>query len=199
MNIAAARRLRLLVAAAAAAVALAACAPITKVATGEAVVRDRIAVTVTTPWNQFERGLGDNTPVWTTEGITVDALQFYVGIKDGELIAPTPAQPKGVVPLAFRRGMQPADVVALYQALWTRDGSTFALEKLEPADFLGGGFRFDYALTRKVDDVRLSGTAWGAVRNGELFLINFSAPRLGFYPRLKPQAEALARSARVKG
>lgn len=198
MSLVAARLLRLVVAAAA--VTLAACAPITKVATGEAVVRDRLAVTVTTPWNQFERGLGDNTPVWTTEGITVDALQFYVGVKDGELIAPTPSQPKGVVPLAFKRGMQPADIVALYQALWTRDGSTFALEKLEPAEFVGGsGFRFEYALTRKVDDVRLRGTAWAAVRNGELFLINFSAPRLGFYARLAPQAEAVARSARVKG
>jgi hypothetical protein len=178
---------------------LAACAQVTKVASGETVLRNRLAVTVTTPWNQFERGMGDNTPVWTTEGITVDALQFYVGLKDGELIAPTPSEPKGTLPLAYKAGMQPADVVSLYQGLWTRDGSSFALEKLEPAEFLGGtGFRFEYTLTRKLDEVRLRGVAWGALRNGELFLINYSAPRLGFYARGIGQVEALVKTAKVK-
>jgi hypothetical protein len=178
---------------------LAGCAQVTKVASGEAVVRNRLAVTVTAPWNQFERGMGDNTPVWTTEGITVDALQFYVGLKDGELIAPTPSEPKGTLPLAFKATMQPAEVVALYQSLWTRDGSAFTLEKIEPADFLGGrGFRFEYALTRKLDDVRLRGVAWGTVRYGELFLINYSAPRLGFFARGLPPVEALVKTARVR-
>lgn len=182
------------------AVTLAGCAAVSKVSTGEAVVRNRLAVTVDTPWNQFERGLADNTPTWTVEGITVDALQFYVGIKDGELIAPTPNQGKGTLPLTFRSTMQPADIVALYQGLLTRDGSSFNLDKLEPTDFLGTrGFRFEYSLTRKTDDVRLKGQAWGAVRNGELFVINYSAPRLAFYPKYVGRVEALVKTAKVKG
>lgn len=182
------------------AVTLAGCAAVSKVSTGEAVVRNRLAVTVDTPWNQFERGLADNTPTWTVEGITVDALQFYVGIKDGELIAPTPNQGKGTLPLTFRSTMQPADIVALYQGLLTRDGSSFTLDKLEPTDFLGTrGFRFEYSLTRKTDDVRLKGQAWGAVRNGELFVINYSAPRLAFYPKYVGRVEALVKTAKVKG
>ena len=66
------------------------CAAVSKVEKGEAVIKNRLAVQVVEPWNQFERGLADNTPTWTHEGITVDALQFYVGVKDGELLAPTP-------------------------------------------------------------------------------------------------------------
>ena len=66
------------------AVALAGCATVTKVDSGETLVRNRLAVQVSEPWNQFERGFADNTPTWTLEGITVDALQFYVGVKDGE-------------------------------------------------------------------------------------------------------------------
>jgi hypothetical protein len=183
-----------------AAFVLAGCANVSKVATGEAVVKNRLAVTVEAPWNQFNRGIADNTPTWTFEGITVDALQFYVGIKDGELIAPTPSGGKGALPLAFKSSMQPADVVSLYQGLFTRDGSSFTLDKLEPAEFVGTrGFRFEYALTRKLDEVRLRGVAWGAVRNGELFLINYSAPRLGFFPRYVPQVEKIAQGARVKG
>lgn len=182
-----------------AALVLAGCAQVTKVASGDTVLRNRLTVTVTTPWNQFERGLGDNTPVWTIDGITVDALQFYVAVKDGELIAPTPSEPKGLTPLAFKAAMQPADIVSLYQGLWTRDGSAFTLEKIEPAEFAGGpGFRFEYHLVRKLDDVRLRGIAWGAVRNGELFLINYAAPRLGFFPRGIGAVEALVKTARVK-
>ena len=182
------------------ALALAGCAAVSKVNTGETLVRNRLSVTVDTAWNQFERGMGDNTPTWTVEGITVDALQFYVGIKDGEPIAATPNNGKGVLPLKFHANMQPADIVALYQGLFTRDGSSFTLDKLEPAEFVGTrGFRFEYSLTRKVDDVRLRGVAYAAVRNGELFVINYSAPRLAFFPKYAAQVEALARTAKVKG
>ena len=179
--------------------ALAGCAAVSKVNTGDSLIRDRLSVTVDTAWNKFERGVGDNTTVWTVEGITIDALQFYVGLKNGELIAPTPREGKGMLPLAFKSDMQPADIVSLYQGLLTRDGSAFTLDKLEPASFVGtNGFRFEYSLTRKIDEVRLRGVAWGAVRNGELFLINYSAPRLGFFARHIGQVEKLAASARVK-
>jgi hypothetical protein len=171
-----------------------------KVDSGETVVKDRLAVQVASPWNKFERGDADNTTTWTVDGVTVDALQFYVGVKDGELIAPTPSSGKGREPLAFKSSMQTADIVALYRSLFTRDGSAFTLDKLEVAEFVGTrGFRLEYSLVRKVDDVRLKGLAYGAVRNGELFLINYSAPRLAFYPKNVAQVEALAKSARVKG
>jgi len=184
------------------AAALAGCAtppPITAVDSGEKLVKQRLVVEVATPWNQFERGAFAQVPMWTHEGITVDALQFYVGLKNGELIAPTPKEPKGQRDLAFKSGMQAAEIVALFQGLWTRDGSSFTLDKLEPAEFVGEqGFRFEYTLLRKLDEVRLQGVAWGAVRNGELFAITFSAPRLAFFPRYKAQAEAIAASARVR-
>jgi len=178
---------------------LAGCAAVTKVDSGEALIRNRLVVQVVEPWNQFERGLADNTPTWTHEGITVDTLQFYVGVKDGELLAPTPTGRKGIEPLTFRAAMQPADVMVLLQSLLTRDGSSFSLDRLEATEFVGTrGFRIEYSMVRKLDEVRLRGVAFGAVRNGELFLINYSAPRLAFYPKHAAGVEALARSAKVK-
>lgn len=120
------------------ALVLSGCAAVTKVASGDAVVGNRLALKLDTAWNQFEQGLGNNTPTWTVEGITVDALQFYVGIKDGQPITRLMDNDKSKKPLNFRADMQPADIVALYEALLTRDGSSFQLEKLEPASFLGG-------------------------------------------------------------
>ncbi|MFM8900267.1 MAG: hypothetical protein ACKOF9_10020 [Burkholderiales bacterium] len=175
------------------------CAMVSKVNTGEIVVRDRMTVTVKDAWNQFEAGMADNAPTWTKEGVAVDALKFYVGIKNGDLIAPTPAG-QNAKPLAFQSSMKAAEVSALYQALLTRDGSSFTLEKLEPTSFAGSpGFRFEYSLVRKQDDVRLRGIAVGAVRGGELFLIHYSAPRLAFFPKYAPQVETLIQSARIKG
>jgi hypothetical protein len=176
------------------------CAAVSKVATGEVVMKDRLVLTVDKPWNQFERGLGDNTPTWTQEGITVDALRFYVALKDGDLIAPTPSQPKGAQPLAFKAGMGPQQVAKLFEGLYARDGSSFTLDRIEPAPFAGQpGFRFEFSSVRKSDDVRLRGLAWGAVRNGELFLISYTAPQLAFFPRGRADAEAIARSARLRG
>lgn len=178
---------------------LSACAHVSKVATGDTVLKNRLVVKVDTAWNQFDRGTDDDTPTWTVEGITVDALKFYVGVKEGEAIAPPAPGQKGGVPLTFHAGMQPGDVVGLYQSLLTRDGSSFTLDKLEPAEFVGAkGFRFEYSVVRKTDDVRLRGVGYGAIRNGELFAITYSAPRLGFFAKHATQAEVLAKSARVR-
>jgi hypothetical protein len=175
------------------------CAQVSHVATGDVTLRERLTVTVDKAWNQFERGVGDNTPTWTQDGITVDALRFHVALKDGALIAPTPSEPKGTKPLAFRSTMQPAEIVGLFEAAFTRDGSTFQLERLTPQTFAGHpGFRFDFSAVRKYDEVRLKGVGWGTVRNGELFVISYTAPRLSFFDRHLASAEAIAKSARIK-
>lgn len=182
-----------------AAMLLSSCAQLSQVATGQVVVGGRLVVDVDKAWNQFEYQLNDGTPTWTQQGITVDALKFYVGLKDGALIAPTPSEPKGQTPLAFKSGMQAADVVALFERLYSRGGSTFTLDKVVPMPFAGGnGYRFEFSSIRKSDDVRLRGVGWFVVRNGELWAITYTAPRLAFFPAGIGEAEAIARSARIK-
>jgi hypothetical protein len=179
------------------AIALAACAQLTKVSSGDKTIAGKLAVHTDVAWNQFERNV--DVPTWTLDGITVDALQFYVGIADGATIARS-ASGSEARPLTFHSSMQPADIVALYQGLWTRDGSTFTLDKLSPAAFVGAnGFRLEYTLVRKVDDVRLKGVAYGAVRDGQLFVINYAAPRLTFFPKHIAKVEELMQSAHVVG
>lgn len=178
---------------------VAGCAQVSHVATGQVVVRQRLLVDVDKAWNQFEFTLNDGTPTWTQEGVTVDALKFYVGLKNDALIAPTPSEPKGVPALAFKAGMQAADVVALFEKLYSRGGSTFKLDKVTPETFVGvPGYRFEFSSIRKDDDVRLKGVGWFAVRDGELWAITYTAPRLAFFPAGIGAAEAVARSARIK-
>lgn len=189
---------RLLIALATAAV-LAGCANVAKVGAGDAVIAERLVVPSDAAWNQFNPPFvqGKAVAMWTQEGLTIDQLNFYAGLKDGEELAA--AQTKEQRALVFKAAMQPHEVVALFESLYTRDGSSFTLDKLEPAQFLGQrGWRAQFTVVRKFDEVRLSGSAWGTVRNGELYAMTFSAPAAGFHARLAPRVEKLALNARFK-
>jgi hypothetical protein len=94
--------------------------------------------------------------------------------------------------------MQPDEIVAMFEGMLTRDGSSFKLVKLEPASFGEKGFRFEYQLIRKVDNVQLSGIGYGSVSKGELFAIVYLAPRLTFFSRHQGRVEQIARDARLK-
>lgn len=182
--------------------ALAGCVSVAKVDSGDRPIGDRLVVTIDGPWNQLNAPNLGPAQTWTMEGLPVDQLLLYSGIKNGQVIhAERTAAGSGPKPkvFAFRSNMQPDEIVAMFEGMLTRDGSRFELVKLEPAPFGGGkGFRFDYALTRKIDNVQLSGIGYGTVSKGELFAIVYMAPKLAFFARHVARVEQLCRSARVK-
>lgn len=178
---------------------IAGCATVSKVEQGDQVVADRLVVRLDGPWNKFENIAGFPVPTWTIEGITVDRLQFFVGIKDGDLLVPQSTAAAEKRPLTFRASMQPHEIAALFQSMLTADGSTFTLDRLDPANFLGGpGVRFDFSLVRRIDEVRLSGFCYARVVSGQLYAILYQAPRLGFYPRYQARVEQMARGAALR-
>jgi hypothetical protein len=173
-----------------------ACANVAKVSTGENLVGDRVMLKLDAAWNQVNAGQRKSV-LWTQDGIPLDALEFWVGIKDGDALAEVTRDKR---PLNFKAGMAPHELVALFEGLYGHDGSTFKLLKLAPADFLGGkGIRFEYEVLRKADDVATLGVAWALVQGNELFAMTFTAPRLGFFARHLPKVEQAAASARLKG
>jgi len=181
--------------------ALGGCVSVAKVETGTRPVGDRMTVQLEGAWNHINApGLGP-AQIWTMEGLTVDRLMFYSGIRDGQIVnAELPgAAGQQLKNFTFKSSMQPDEIVAMFEGMLTRDGSTFKLNKLEPATFGGlKGFRFEYAVTRKSDNVQLAGFGYGTVSKGELFSVMYLAPRLGFYPRHAPDAEKIGRSAVIK-
>lgn len=179
-------------------VMLGACATVDKVEKGDRALGERLRVVIEGPWNHLNiPGLGP-AEIWTMEGITVDELKLYPGIKDGQLIHGASGAPNAKN-FRFAAAMKPDEIVALFEGSLTRDGSKFQLLKLEPTQFAGEpGFRFEYALTRKVDNVQLNGLGYGAVSKGELFAIVYSAPRLTFFARHRDRVEQIAKSATLK-
>lgn len=184
------------------AVMLTACATATKIESGDRKIGDRMSITLEGAWNQISApGMnGPNSQTWTMEGLPVDQMLIYAGLKDGEALHAAPAAGANKKSFAFRAGMQPDEIAALFEGMLTRDGSTFKLLKIEPSAFGGGkGFHFEYSLIRKTDNVELAGTASAIVSKNELFAIVYQAPKLVFYPRHKERVARIMHSARLQG
>jgi hypothetical protein len=164
--------------------ALAACATVAKLQSGEQAIGDRLVVTFDGAWNE----VGEQT--WTREGLPIDELRVFPGIRSGEPLA-------AGGPL-FSSALPHAEIPALFGKFLSSDGSVFTLRKVEPCDFAGGGYRFEYSLRRKLDDVELAGVGYASVRRGALFAMLYSAPKLVFFDRYKRAVENMAQTARVK-
>jgi hypothetical protein len=162
-------------------VALSGCATVNKMESGNQNIGERMTLTLEGAWNHVALPNQGPGQTWTMEGLPVDTLLIYSGLKDGEAIP----RPGAGGPKSFN-----------FRAL---DGSQFQLTKLEPATFGGEkGFHFEYQLVRKLDGVTLSGMGYGTVSKRELFALVYQAPRLTFFSRHQDRVEQIARSARVK-
>ncbi len=186
-------------------VLLSACASVQKIESGDRTVGERFQITLEGDWNQVKAPniSPPNSETWTMEGLPIDQLLLYTGLKNGQAVhAVSPAQSNANPPpktFEFRSTMQPDEIVGLFEGTFSRGGSVFKLVKLEPAAFAGGkGFRFEYAITRKVDNVQLSGVGYGLVDKGDLYAIVYQAPRMAFFARHQGRVEQIAKSARLK-
>lgn len=196
------------VALALAAALVAGCATVEKME-GDQVVNGALAVHLTQAWNKVEAREGDPYETWTQEGIPLDHLRFWGGVKPGQALMVRPMffsraadsrEPR--VP-TFRTGLSPEKLVSLFEELYASVG-TVTVTRVAPALFAGQkGVRFEFMLARRADDLDMRGVGWVAVRpdkdyGEQLYAAVFAAPKLAFYDRLLPLAEAVVQSARIK-
>ena len=174
---------------------LAACATADKMERGEQTVGERLVMKLEGPWNRVELPEMSPAEVWTMEGLPVDQLLVYGGVRNGQAVN---LSIRGSKSFAFRSTMQPEEIVAMFEGMLTRDGSQFKLSRLEPVSFGGGrGFRFEYSVIRRADGAVLSGVGYGTVSDGELFALLYHAPRLTFFPRHRGAVEQMARATHI--
>ena len=189
--------------AAVALVALGGCAQqLVKVEPGQVTVRDAITVKADIPWNRFQLQFPLSvapgaSEVWTQDGITLDALAFFVGIENGKTLGAAISTNKKLP--QFRSAMTPGEIVELYEQMVTQDGSAFALQRVAPGRFGGQpGFQFAFTITRRSDGVLLKGMAQGAVVKDKLYLVAFTAPAMYYYERHLRDVAPLVASAQIK-
>jgi len=169
--------------------------PVMTMQSGEQPVGDRLVIALDGSWNRIKTT--GPAQQWTMEGLPIDDLMIYSGLKDGEAIHAISGSAK---PFVFHSVMLPDEIISLFEGMLTRDGSTFQLTKSEPATFGGvKGYHFEFKLVRKVDSVELTGLGYGAVSNGELFSVVYVAPRITFFARHQGRVENMVRGAQIKG
>lgn len=186
------------------AITLAGCTSIARVE-GEQVLNGRLSVQTGEVWNKVSLARSAQPyEVWTQEGLWLDHLRLWSGIRPGEVLhrrgggslvsgSRAPRLP------TFHAGLAPDQLVNLFENVYSADGSIVTMTRVEPASFAGQpGVHFEFAVVRMADGLPLRGEGWAAVRNDELYAATFVAPRLSFYARLRPQAEAVVRSARIR-
>jgi hypothetical protein len=189
--------------AAAALCALAGCAQMVKVEPGQVTIKETLRMNTTNAWNRFELQFPLSvapgaSEVWTQDGITLDALAFFIGVAEGQTLGSVLPGSKKKLPL-FRATMTPGEIVELYEQMVTQDGSAFTLTRVAPGRFGGQpGFRFEHTITRKSDGVLLKGMGEGAVVKGKLYLAAFTAPSIYYYGRYLPMVEPLLASTEIR-
>ena len=158
------------------------CASIAPVEPGTVRIGDALEVRSDGRWSRVDgEAESDATAVWTSEGLTLDMVLFYVDKLPG-----------------FQPGMLAHEVVELYASLVAQDGGRLELERLSPSPFAGNaGFVFDHVTTTRPGLV-LRGRAYGAVVEGRLYLLSYTAPDSHFFAKHLPAVEALAASARLR-
>jgi len=186
-------------------VLVSACTSIAKIE-GDQVVNNKLVVSVSDAWNKVTDPW-ENEPydIWTQEGIPLDHLRLWGGVKSGKALVAKPTvlfrSPGEKDPRypTFTAGLPPDKLVSLFEALYANEGAV-AITRVEPTVFAGEkGVRFEFTLARQADDVTLKGVGWAAIHKDELFAATFAAPRLAFFQRLLPMAEAVVKTARIRG
>ena len=177
---------------------------------GEQVVNERLVVDVPAAWNKVvDRSEKAPFDTWTQEGIPLDHLRLWGGVRPGQPLITRWASysraedaREARVP-SFRPGLTPEKLVSLFEGVYATAG-TVTITQVEPTEFAGmKGVRFEFTLARRSDDLNMRGAGWVAVRpdpvwGEELYAATFVAPRLSFYDRLLPMAEAVVKTARVR-
>jgi hypothetical protein len=183
---------------------LAACTTITRV-DGQQLVAGKLAVDVPAAWNKvtdpWEREPYD---VWTQDGLPIDHLRLWGGVASGKTLVArrttffrSPGEKDPRYP-TFVAGVPADRLVAIFESLYAAEG-TVQVTRVEPVVFAGEkGVRFEFTLVRRADDLVLKGVGWAAQHDAALYAMTFAAPRLAFYDRLRPMAEQVARSARIR-
>ncbi|HZF43801.1 MAG TPA: hypothetical protein VEZ48_10365 [Sphingomonadaceae bacterium] len=167
-----------------------------------AVAAGRMTVTPPQAWNRVPRGTYDirEEENWTLNGPILDSVSFVAGLKDGKAIVRQRRRDDRQVPV-FRANMTPPEIVAMIESFYRiRAGAAeFAVTGLKPATFVGRpGLQLDYDYLDG-NEIKRRGRSYGAVVNGQLYLMLLDATRMHYFDAALPGFETMARGAALRG
>ncbi len=172
---------------------LASCSPYRLVEPTQQTIAERYRVTTPVAWTGAAIRSGES---WTINGPALDELNFFAGLEEGRSLV-SPEAGKGEPPV-FKARMRANEVMELVTDSLAFSGyKRVAGSKLRPAKFGQlPGFRFEFVFSTE-DGLKYAGKAIGAITEGELHLIIFSAPFTHYFPTYHQTVEQIFTSIDV--
>ncbi|MBI4696046.1 MAG: hypothetical protein HY749_18710 [Gammaproteobacteria bacterium] len=156
------------------------------------------SVTTEAPiWNSVPSGHSPGSlPTWTVDGVTLNSLSFVSGIKDGSPLVTVHDKSKYPV---FHSDMLPNEIAELVQSTVARlfTATISRTGELKPLTISGQpGFELEFEFVTD-DEVIRRAFVGGTVKNGELQVVVFQAPRMHYFEKDFGHARDLIVSAKL--
>jgi len=159
-----------------------------------------MSVTPKQEWNRWSRRPSKKSEIWTIDGMSLNELSFYGGIVTGDTLFKD--RNKKTKPLPkFDSNMLIPDITQWFEASHriVLDTALFEIDSIKPFEFAGNpGFQFTYHYVVK-DELNRKGEAVGAMIDGKLYLINYTAPEIHFFDQNRDNFINLISTIRMTG
>lgn len=151
-----------------------------------------------TEWNQANSRLGPQTWVWTHDSIELNALEIFAGVPSGEPIYKDRDKKRNPLP-KFDANALITDQVDMFERTFRsyNQVSNFQIDDVRPAKLgVVDGIQVRFHFSRPDDELLRDGIIRIAVKNGRFFAVEFTAPRLHYFPDGLPEVQAIMDSAK---
>lgn len=167
---------------------------------GESVTVAKSSLSVTPPrdWNKLSVRPGKKAETWTLDGERLNDISFYADIAPGEPLFREHNKKRDPLP-KLRPNSLLTDIPELVEGTYRSHYSiaVFSIGTSSPTKFLGHpAIRFSYEYVTP-DELTRRGEAVAMLRNGNLFMISYDAPKLHFFDRNVDDYRALVASAKL--
>jgi hypothetical protein len=139
-------------------------------------------VTPARTWNKLGARPGRGSEVWTLDGPALNEITFYGAIATDRPLFREVNRRERPLP-HFSSTMLLTDIPTLLENSYRagRGVTVYSTDRMEPTRFGGrDGVRFEYSFTTD-DEVRRRGEGYGAIVNGQLYLITYEAPVIHYF------------------
>jgi hypothetical protein len=151
-------------------------------------------------WNRLDEKEGKYQEIWTLDGDQLNKVTFYGGVPVGAPLFKEHDKKNQPLP-KVADNMLITDIPVLLENTYRTlsPGTRFTVGTQAPAEFSGEkGIRFAYTFVDNADEVERRGEAFGAFRNGKLYLISYEAPAIYFYEKDIENFRQVVRSTTIR-
>lgn len=159
----------------------------------EVEICDLYSVRPTMRWSEVQRG---DVRLWTIDGVDLDAIRFFSGIKEGVPIIDM-SEEKRETP--FRPDMTETELVdAIVDAFTLQGAQQVEPRNLRPAAFGSEqGYRFELSFL-DTDGLEKEGMVAGAIVDESLYLIVYTGAKMHYFPKYEAEVENILRSISIR-